>query len=435
MDAGFFRGTSADQDNRFVNKQKKLMKSMKFAENIDAKVDMKKVNLETLKPWIHERVTDMLTFEDDVVVAYIYNSLEEQFPDPKTLQINLTGFLNGKNSRMFMGELWKLLISAQQSPHGIPEELINQKKEDIRKRQIEVEKIAELKNLLPKIEVKEEPREAERSSRRRRRSRSTSRDRHRRSRSRENRHRRSRSRDRRRSSRDRYTSSSRHRSSRRRRRSDSRERVTSRSRHHEKRRHDDRVSKEDAKKADETRKDSSSDGRHHGNSGSGRKYGLNVSKASTGDDKMTSQKENGEKKRDYDACPVDPWARAPRHGQTNENRGRHATDASVVARSKKVEKAPASDEEEKWEEKKSDEKSKRASSSVTSSSDQNSDVEERRERKRKSSKVKEKKSKKIRVEDRESSSSEEQVEKTSRKKKSDKSKVCFVIFSSSSSLI
>jgi len=38
MDAGFFRGTSADQDNRFVNKQKKLMKSMKFAENIDAKL-------------------------------------------------------------------------------------------------------------------------------------------------------------------------------------------------------------------------------------------------------------------------------------------------------------------------------------------------------------------------------------------------------------
>jgi serine/arginine repetitive matrix protein 1 len=39
-DAGFFKGTSADQDSRFSDKNKKLMKTMKFADNIDKKVNI-----------------------------------------------------------------------------------------------------------------------------------------------------------------------------------------------------------------------------------------------------------------------------------------------------------------------------------------------------------------------------------------------------------
>lgn len=37
-DAGFFRGTSAEQDNRFSDKHKKLLKQMKFAESLNLKV-------------------------------------------------------------------------------------------------------------------------------------------------------------------------------------------------------------------------------------------------------------------------------------------------------------------------------------------------------------------------------------------------------------
>lgn len=47
----------------------------------------------------------------------------------------MTGFLNGKNARQFMDELWALLLSAQDSESGIPEELIAQKKEEILKRE------------------------------------------------------------------------------------------------------------------------------------------------------------------------------------------------------------------------------------------------------------------------------------------------------------
>ena len=52
------------------------------------------------------------------------------------MQINLTGFLNGKNARLFMGELWTMLDAAQSNPAGIPQELIDKKKEEIKSRRV-----------------------------------------------------------------------------------------------------------------------------------------------------------------------------------------------------------------------------------------------------------------------------------------------------------
>lgn len=47
---------------------------------------MTKVNLEVIKPWITQRVTEILGFEDDVVVEFVFNQLEEKvsihFPFP-----------------------------------------------------------------------------------------------------------------------------------------------------------------------------------------------------------------------------------------------------------------------------------------------------------------------------------------------------------------
>ena len=42
-----------------------------------------------------------------------------QTPDPKRMQINLTGFLTTSTST-FMTALWSLLLDAQDSPAGIP---------------------------------------------------------------------------------------------------------------------------------------------------------------------------------------------------------------------------------------------------------------------------------------------------------------------------
>lgn len=54
------------------------------------------------------------------------------------MQINLTGFLNGKNARVFMTDLWELLISAQESPSGIPPKFIEQKKEELKKKMVQI---------------------------------------------------------------------------------------------------------------------------------------------------------------------------------------------------------------------------------------------------------------------------------------------------------
>lgn len=41
------------------------------------KVDMSKVNLDVIKPWITERITEILKFEDDVVIEFCFNLLEK----------------------------------------------------------------------------------------------------------------------------------------------------------------------------------------------------------------------------------------------------------------------------------------------------------------------------------------------------------------------
>lgn len=38
MDTGFYRGTNAEQDGRFIDKEKKLLKTMKFEPILDTKV-------------------------------------------------------------------------------------------------------------------------------------------------------------------------------------------------------------------------------------------------------------------------------------------------------------------------------------------------------------------------------------------------------------
>jgi len=54
------------------------MNSMRFEESLAKKVDMKKVKLDVLKPWITKRTTELLKMEDDVVVEFIFNQLEEK---------------------------------------------------------------------------------------------------------------------------------------------------------------------------------------------------------------------------------------------------------------------------------------------------------------------------------------------------------------------
>ncbi|KAG9020727.1 hypothetical protein FRB95_003600 [Tulasnella sp. JGI-2019a] len=134
-DAGFFKGTSADQDSRFKDKDALLRKSIKFPPEFDTKVDVKKVALTVIRPWVVKRLEEKLGLEDEILVEYVMTKLEEnRFPDPKAMQIEITGFLRAKTPE-FMIELWKLLMSAQKSPGGVPIEFVEEKKQEMRAKQ------------------------------------------------------------------------------------------------------------------------------------------------------------------------------------------------------------------------------------------------------------------------------------------------------------
>ncbi|KAK1724562.1 PWI domain-containing protein [Colletotrichum acutatum] len=106
----------------------KLLKSTKFPPEFNQKVDMQKVNLQVMKKWIASKISDILGSEDDVVIELCFNLIEgPRFPDIKALQIQLTGFLD-KDTAPFCRELWKLFLSAQTSPQGVPKELLEAKK-------------------------------------------------------------------------------------------------------------------------------------------------------------------------------------------------------------------------------------------------------------------------------------------------------------------
>ncbi|KAL2867114.1 PWI domain-containing protein [Aspergillus lucknowensis] len=120
----------------------KLLRQTKFPPEFNQKVDMTKVNIEVMKKWIAGKISEILGNEDDVVIELCFNLLEgSRFPDIKSLQIQLTGFLD-KDTARFCKELWSLCLSGQQNPQGVPKELLEAKKLELIQEKIEAEKAA-----------------------------------------------------------------------------------------------------------------------------------------------------------------------------------------------------------------------------------------------------------------------------------------------------
>ncbi|PWY92722.1 hypothetical protein BO70DRAFT_425392 [Aspergillus heteromorphus CBS 117.55] len=121
----------------------KMLRQTKFPPEFSRKVDMNKVNIEVMKKWIASKISEILGNEDDVVIELCFNLLEgSRFPDVKSLQIQLTGFLD-KDTARFCKELWSLCLSAQENPQGVPKELLEAKKLELIQEKIEAEKAAE----------------------------------------------------------------------------------------------------------------------------------------------------------------------------------------------------------------------------------------------------------------------------------------------------
>ncbi|PRP86739.1 hypothetical protein PROFUN_02888 [Planoprotostelium fungivorum] len=152
-EGGFLKGTSLEQDVRFKDKQKKLLKSMKFPPEYSTKVDMKKVELAVMKPWIETRVQELLQLDDEILIAYLFSLLEAETVDPRIVQINMTEFLGGGDASTLVLEIWKMLISAQNNM-GVPKELMEAKRAEIEKQREETQRIAaELSKIKEKVKI------------------------------------------------------------------------------------------------------------------------------------------------------------------------------------------------------------------------------------------------------------------------------------------
>jgi len=145
--ACFYRGTSTDQVTHFKDTDKKLVEQMEkkkqFPAHFSESVDMKKVSLDVIKPWIRKRICELMGLEDDIVIEYCIQQLSEELPpgkklDPKTLQLNLTPFMERK-AKLFCNELWTHLLSAQQSPVGVPQSFIDLKKQELQEKKDKAE--------------------------------------------------------------------------------------------------------------------------------------------------------------------------------------------------------------------------------------------------------------------------------------------------------
>ncbi|KAI9159379.1 hypothetical protein H9P43_008719 [Blastocladiella emersonii ATCC 22665] len=120
------RGTAVGQNARFTDKQAKLLRTLKFPSVYATRVDPSRVNLDVMREWVDARLVELLGIDDDIVAQMVFEYLDSPDPDPRTLHINLVGFLEDKTAA-FMKDLWKKLVSAQNSPEGIPAELIDAK--------------------------------------------------------------------------------------------------------------------------------------------------------------------------------------------------------------------------------------------------------------------------------------------------------------------
>lgn len=154
MSGNFYKGTSKDQTPFFKDKDSQLIAQRKWPAIFDQEVDMSRVNVEVMKAWINHKITELLGFEDDIVISYCLSQLvpeealaadvdeRRNYLCPKKLAISLTGFV-GKQATHFVRELWKLLLSAQNTTTGIPPEFLENRRLEMERKREEAARINE----------------------------------------------------------------------------------------------------------------------------------------------------------------------------------------------------------------------------------------------------------------------------------------------------
>ena len=174
------------------------MRTMKFPAEYQTKVDLKSVNWEAIKGWVAKRATELLGVEDEVLVAYIFEQIEGKAVSagcsaawqlPCRVQAALTQLVRSTSSRACsrstspaswrrtpaclsrhaslspsaaadlpccsshaqLQELWVLLASAAENPSGVPQRLLDEKAEELRKKKETQDRINVSRPLLQRL--------------------------------------------------------------------------------------------------------------------------------------------------------------------------------------------------------------------------------------------------------------------------------------------
>jgi serine/arginine repetitive matrix protein 1 len=75
MSAQFFRGTQLSQNVKFKDKDQKLIKEWNWPAHFE-RIDLSKVELDVLAPWIQHRCTQLMGQNDEIVISYVASYME-----------------------------------------------------------------------------------------------------------------------------------------------------------------------------------------------------------------------------------------------------------------------------------------------------------------------------------------------------------------------
>ncbi|KAF2739309.1 PWI domain-containing protein [Polyplosphaeria fusca] len=112
-----------------------MTKASKYPPEFGQKVDRDKVNIDLMKKWIAGKIEAIMEKDDDIVIDMCYNMLDVKEPDIAGIYDMLEGFLGRAACTKFCKELWNLMLSAQNSPIGVPKELLEAKKLQLQQEQ------------------------------------------------------------------------------------------------------------------------------------------------------------------------------------------------------------------------------------------------------------------------------------------------------------
>ncbi|KAF1819353.1 PWI domain-containing protein [Dissoconium aciculare CBS 342.82] len=112
----------------------RALRDTKFPEIFKQKVDITKVQLPVIKKWMADKITKLQGFDDDFLPIMIEEMLIEH-RDIREIQTSIRDSL-GPPTAAFCLELWKLCLSAQQDPNGVPKELLEAKKLEVKQQKV-----------------------------------------------------------------------------------------------------------------------------------------------------------------------------------------------------------------------------------------------------------------------------------------------------------